>query len=112
MKELKLEDIESKIALMTHCIAELHELINTEYKSRTYELLMNGFNAREIELIDQYFSECLRNQEAPTFKDFRETVIRITNNQPFTIGSAEKLLLAYKHENLFLEVINHILKTR
>ena len=100
MKELKLEDIESKLALMTHCIAELHELINTEYKSRAFELLMNGFNAREIELIDKYFAECLRNEVAPTFNDFRETVIKITSNKPFTVGSAEKLLLAYKHENI------------
>ncbi|MFC6039990.1 hypothetical protein ACFPYN_11215 [Paenisporosarcina macmurdoensis] len=112
MENDKFEDIESKIALITYCISELHEIINTEYKSRAYELLMNGFNSREIELIDQYFSECLRNQVAPSFNDFRETVIRITNNQPFTIGSAEKLLLAYKHENLFINVVNKILKNK
>jgi hypothetical protein len=112
MENDKFEDIESKIALITYCISELHEIINTEYKSRAYELLINGFNSREIELIDQYFSECLRNQVAPSFNDFRETVIRITNNQPFTIGSAEKLLLAYKHENLFINVVNKILKNK
>jgi len=34
------------------------------------------------------------------------------NNQPFSVGSAERLLLAYKHENLFKNVVNNILKTK
>lgn len=47
MENCKLEDIESNLALMTRCIAELHKIINTEYRLRAYELLMNNFSARK-----------------------------------------------------------------
>lgn len=105
------EELQSKIWLITQCLTELREYISPDYKSRAYELLMLNFSAKEIELLDRYFGECLKNDVALTKNEFREKVIEIRNGMPFNEGTAESLLLAYQHEGLFLKVVDQILKT-
>ena len=105
------EEIDFKLSLITHCIAELYEHISPNYKSRSYELLIMNFSANEVKLIDKYFTECLRSNYTPTLEEFRQKIIEITNGFPFNKESAVRLLVAYQHEELFLKIVDGILKS-
>jgi hypothetical protein len=111
MKNYNEEEHESKLWLITQCLAELREYISPEYKSRAYELLMLNFSAKEIKLLDEYFFECIKTDIFPNKKEFIEKVIEITNGLPFNEATADRLLLAYQHEELFLKVVNKILES-
>lgn len=105
------EEIRSKLWLITQCIAELREHLAPNYTSRAYELLINDFNAKEITALDKYFTDCLRSDTIPTKSEFIERVKVITNNNPINEATAEKILLAYQKEELFLKVVGGILNS-
>ncbi len=111
MSKYNEEELQSKLWLITQCIAELREHISQDYKSRAYELLILNFSAQEIKSLDEYLFECVKTDIIPNKNEFIEKVIEITNGMPFNEGSAERLLLAYQHEELFLKVVNGILDT-
>ncbi|WP_121614227.1 hypothetical protein [Mesobacillus foraminis] len=104
MNKYNEEELQSKLWLITQCIAELRENISPDYKSRAYELLMLNFSAKEIKLLDEYLFECLKTDVVPTINQFREKVIDITNGMPFNEGSALRLLLAINTKNFFLKL--------
>ncbi|MGE8081403.1 hypothetical protein [Peribacillus loiseleuriae] len=105
------EEIEFKFWLLTQSLAELREYISPDYKSRAYELLMLNFSKKEINAIDSYFVECLKTAYTPSKDEFRNKVIEITNGLPFNEESANRLLLAYQHEELFLKPVTDILNS-
>lgn len=69
------EELESKLWLLTQCLAELREYISPDYKSRAYELLMLNFSSIEIKLLDEYLMECLKTEVIPTKIEFKEKII-------------------------------------
>jgi hypothetical protein len=111
LKKYSDEELESKLWLITQCLAEMREYISPEYKSRAYELLMLNFSAKEIKLLDEYLFECIKTDISPKKNEFIEKVIEITNGLPFNEASADRLLLAYQNEELFLKVVNKILES-
>jgi hypothetical protein len=111
LKKYNDEDLESKLWLITQCLAEMREYISPEYTSRAYELLMLNFSAKEIKLLDEYLFECIKTDILPNKNEFIEKVIEITNGLPFNEASADRLLLAYQREELFLKVVDKILES-
>ena len=105
------EEIEFKFWLLTQSLAELREYISPDYKSRAYELLIQNFSKKDVNAIDSFFVECLKTSYKPTKEEFRNKVREITHGLPFNEESANKLLLAYQHEELFLTIVTDILNS-
>ncbi|MGZ0084502.1 hypothetical protein ACWNXI_02575 [Caldibacillus thermoamylovorans] len=104
------EELVSRLVHMKNAIISLHEYLAPELKTRDLAILKYGFTEKQISELDNYFKEIVFNNVRPSKEDFRKKLAEIKNLPDLTDEVLEDVLLGYKSDGMYVNIIDEILK--
>ncbi|MCZ4887170.1 hypothetical protein O3V87_13680 [Staphylococcus aureus] len=101
------EELEMRLLLMKQSIEQLQEELAPNLKTRDLVLLRSY---KEINMLDSYLFQLATNKEQITKKQFKTKLENIREVPEIPIRQVNDILEGYKNSELYVELINSILK--
>ncbi|HDB3052667.1 TPA: hypothetical protein O6L13_002244 [Staphylococcus aureus] len=104
------EELEMRLLLMKQSIEQLQEELAPNLKTRDLVLLRYMYSYKEINMLDSYLFQLATNKGQITKKQFKTKLENIREVPEIPIRQVNDILEGYKNSELYVEVINSILK--
>ncbi|HEH0938531.1 TPA: hypothetical protein SGB65_000906 [Staphylococcus aureus] len=102
------EELEMRLLLMKQSIEQLQEELAPNLK--TIVLLRYMYSYKEINMLDSYLFQLATNKEQITKKQFKTKLENIREVPEIPIRQVNDILEGYKNSELYVDLINSILK--
>lgn len=103
------EELEMRLLLMKQSIEQLQEELAPNLKTRDLVLLRYMYSYKEINMLDSYLFQLATNKEQIT-KNNLNKIGNIREVPEIPIRQVNDILEGYKNSELYVELINSILK--
>nr|WP_263314223.1 hypothetical protein [Mammaliicoccus sp. Marseille-Q6498] len=104
------EELESRLLLIKQSIDVLQEELAPDLKTKDLVLLRYGYFVDEINKLNDYFYKLTINKQTVTKKQFKEKLCEIRGIPEIPNRQVDDLLEGYKNSELYVELIDEILK--